>query len=126
MESVSTQYVVKYVNSDAMGTCLWLRQTTLSMPMALSLLSVACAMDDYTNMPQQSFQFNHPQERYYSPFKTAMVVLLILGMIANNPGCTNKILRCFLKTYGNEYAFTESILQEARTAAKNSYLVHQK
>jgi hypothetical protein len=74
--------------------------------------------DDYTNMPQQSFQYNSPQEKYYSPFKTSMVVPLILGMIADNPGCTNKMLRCFLKTYGNEYAFTESILQEARTAAK--------
>ena len=45
-----------------------------------------------------------------------MVVPLILGMIADYPGCTNKTLRGFLKGYGNEYAFTESILQEARSA----------
>ncbi len=54
--------------------------------------------DDHTNMPQQSFQYNRPQERYYSPFKTAMFVPLILGMIANNPGCTNKMLWCFLNS----------------------------
>jgi len=75
--------------------------------------------DDYTNMPEQSFQYNFPQEKYYSPFKTSMVAPLLLGMIADNPGCTNKILRCFLKSYGKEYAFTESILQEARTAARS-------
>ena len=74
--------------------------------------------DDYTNMPQQSFQYNRPQERYYSPFKTAMVVPLILSLIAGIPGCTNKTLRGFLKGYGNEYALTESILQEAKSAAR--------
>ena len=47
-----------------------------------------------------------------------MVVPLILGMIADNPGCTNKMLRCYLKTYGKEYAFTESILQEAWAMAR--------
>jgi hypothetical protein len=47
-----------------------------------------------------------------------MVVPLILGMIAYNLGCTNKTLRGFLKGYGNKYAFTESILQEAKSAAQ--------
>jgi hypothetical protein len=74
--------------------------------------------DDCTNMPQQSFQYNIQQEKYYSPFKTSMVAPLILGMIADNPGCSNKMLRSFLKMHGKEYAFTESILQEARTAAR--------
>ena len=74
--------------------------------------------DDYSKLPQQSFQYNIQQEKYHSPFKTSMVVPLILGMIADNPGCTNKMLRCFLKTHGKEYAFTESILQEAWTAAR--------
>ena len=74
--------------------------------------------DDYTNLPQNAGQYNVPLEKYYSPFKTAMVVPLILGMITDNPGCTNKTLRGFLKGYGSEYAFTESILQEAKSAAR--------
>jgi hypothetical protein len=47
-----------------------------------------------------------------------MVVHVILGMIADNLGCTNKMLRGYLKAYGKEYALTDSILQEARTAAR--------
>ena len=39
-------------------------------------------------------------------------------MIADNPGCTNKTLRGFLKGYGSDYAFTESILQEAKSTAR--------
>ena len=39
-------------------------------------------------------------------------------MIADNPGCTNKTLWGYLKAYGKEYALTDSILQEARTAAR--------
>jgi hypothetical protein len=63
--------------------------------------------NDYTNLPQNAGQYNVPLEKYYSPFKTAMVVPLILGMITDNPGCTNKTLRGFLKGYGSKYAFTE-------------------
>jgi hypothetical protein len=66
---------------------------------------------------QNAARYNVPLKKYCSPFKTATVVPLILGMIADNPGCTNKTLRGFLKGYGNEYAFTESILQEAKSAA---------
>ena len=47
-----------------------------------------------------------------------MIVSVILGLILDNPGCTNKTLRGYLKAYGKEYALTESILQEARTAAR--------
>jgi hypothetical protein len=74
--------------------------------------------DDYTNLPHNAAKYNVPLEKYCSPFKTAMVVPLILGMIADNPGCTNKTLRGFLKGYGSDYAFTESILQEAKSTAR--------
>jgi len=74
--------------------------------------------DDYTNLPEQSLQFNVEQEKYCSPFKTSMIAPLILGMIADNPGCTNKTLRGFLKMHGKEYALTEPILQKAKTAAR--------
>ena len=74
--------------------------------------------DDYTNMPTHANQYNVPQERYYSPYKKAMVAPLILTMIADNPGCTNKTLRSLLKLYGKDYAFTDSILQESRVAAR--------
>jgi hypothetical protein len=46
-----------------------------------------------------------------------MIVPVILGLISDSPGCTNKTLRGYLKAYGKEYALTESILQEAWTAA---------
>jgi hypothetical protein len=42
--------------------------------------------DDYSNLPQNAAKYNVPLEKYCSPFKTAMVVPLILGMIADNPG----------------------------------------
>ena len=74
--------------------------------------------DDYSNLPQNATRYNVPLEKYCSPFKTAMVVPLILSIIADNPGCTNKTLQGFLKGYGNKYAFTESILQKARSAAR--------
>ena len=47
-----------------------------------------------------------------------MLVPLILGLIGDNPGCTNKTLQDFLKPYGKEYAFMESILQESQSAAR--------
>ena len=58
--------------------------------------------DDYSNLPQAAAKYNVPLEKYCSPFKTAMVVPLILGMIADNPGCTDKTLQGFLKGYGNK------------------------
>ena len=56
---------------------------------------------------------NVEQEKHCSPFKSAMVVPVILGLISDNPGCTNKTLRGYLKAYGKEYTLTELILQEA-------------
>ena len=47
-----------------------------------------------------------------------MVVPVIVGLISDNPGCTNKTLRGYSKAYGKEYALTELILQEARTATQ--------
>ena len=74
--------------------------------------------DDYSNMPTHANQYNVPQDRYYSPYKTSMVAPLIVAIIADNPGCTNKTLRGLLKQYGKDYAFTDSILQEARSASR--------
>ena len=74
--------------------------------------------DDYSNMRTHANQYNVPQERYYSPYRTSMVAPLIVAIIADNPGCTNKTLRGLLKPYGKEYAFTDSILQEARSASR--------
>ena len=58
-------------------------------------------------------KYNVEQEKHYSPFKSAMVVPVIVGLISDNPGCTNKTLRGYFKAYGKEYALTELILQEA-------------
>ena len=58
-------------------------------------------------------KYNVEQEKHCSPFKSAMVVPVILGLISDNPGCTNKTLQGYLKAYGKEYALTELILQEA-------------
>ncbi len=82
--------------------------------------------DDYSNLPQQIEKYNVEQEKHSSPFKSAMVVPVILGLIADNPGCTNKTLRGYLKAYGKEYALTDSILQEARTAARTQLFVMHK
>ncbi len=81
----------------------------------------ACSVrhgDDYSNLQQQLEKYNVEQEKHCSPFKSAMVVPVILGLISDNPGFTNKTLRGYLKAYGKEYALTDSILQEARTAAR--------
>ena len=68
--------------------------------------------DDYSNLPQAAAKYNVPLEKYCSPFKTAMVVPLILGVIADNPGCTNKTLRGFLKGYGqNQYYKKPKVLR---------------
>jgi hypothetical protein len=69
-------------------------------------------------LQQQLKKYNVEQEKYTKPYKRAMVVPVILGLIADNPGCTNKTLRGYLKAYGKEYALMDSILQEARTAAR--------
>ncbi len=85
------------------------------------MVTMVCSVqhgDDYLNLPQQLKKYNVAQEKYASPFKSAMVVPVILGLIADNPSCTNKTLRGYLKAYGKEYALTKSILQEARTAAR--------
>jgi len=82
-------------------------------------LVTACSVrhgDDYSNLWQQVKKYNVEQEKHYSPFKSAMVVPVIVGLISDNPGCTNKTLRGYFKAYGKEYALTELILQEARTA----------
>jgi hypothetical protein len=67
----------------------------------------ACSVrhgDNYSNLRQQVEKYNVEQEKHCSPFKSAMVVPVILGLILDNPGCTNKTLRGYLKAYGKEYA----------------------
>jgi hypothetical protein len=87
---------------------------------ANGFMVTACSVrhgDNYSNLPQQLEKCNVEQENHSSPFKSAMVVPVILGLIADNPGCTSKTLQGYLKAYGKEYSLTDSILQEARTAA---------
>jgi hypothetical protein len=80
----------------------------------------ACSVrhgDNYSNLRQQVEKYNVEQEKHCSPFKSAMVVPVILGLNSDNPGCTNMTLWGYLKANEKEYTLTESILQEARAAA---------
>jgi hypothetical protein len=43
---------------------------------------------------------------------------LILPVIVDTPGISNKNLKLFLSGYGKDHALSDSILQEARTEAK--------
>jgi hypothetical protein len=59
-----------------------------------------------------------PPEKPTSPFWTKRIVPLILPVIMDTPGISNKNLRQYLLGYGNDHMLTDSILQEARTEAK--------
>jgi hypothetical protein len=61
---------------------------------------------------------NVPQTITWSPYKVAMVVPLIAKTIAEMPMASNKVLRQVLKPFGNQYCFTEAIIQGARTEAR--------
>ncbi len=52
------------------------------------------------------------------PFQTKWIVPLILPVIVDTPGISNKNLRQYMSGYGKDHALTDSILQEARTEAK--------
>ncbi len=63
-------------------------------------------------------KYNNAKEREQTPFKTVMIVPLIIRIVAENPAVTNKTLRGFFNSYGREYALTESVLNEARWSAR--------
>ncbi len=53
-----------------------------------------------------------------TPYRMKWVADLIKSTIMDDPGTTNKVLRKVLEPYGYPYAFTESLLQDARKQAK--------
>ncbi len=53
-----------------------------------------------------------------TPLKSKMIVLVIVGVVAENPGIPYQLLREILKPYANDYALMDSILQEGRDLAK--------
>ncbi len=53
----------------------------------------------------------------WSPYKAAMLVLLIASTIVETPMASNKVLWQVLEPYGKPYCFTEAIIQGARTEA---------
>ena len=55
-----------------------------------------------------------------TPFIASWLVPIIRPAIADAPMTSNKNLKEILKMYGNDYAFTKSILQNARTMARRS------
>jgi hypothetical protein len=60
-----------------------------------------------------------PPEKPTLPFWTKWIVPLILPVIVDTPSISNKNLRQYLLGYGKDLALTDSILQEARTEAKD-------
>ena len=54
-----------------------------------------------------------------SPFLAVWLVPIIRPAIARAPMTSNSSLKEILKLYGNDFAFTKSILQKARTLARN-------
>jgi hypothetical protein len=59
-----------------------------------------------------------PPQKPTLPFWTKWIVPLILPVIVDTPGISNKNLRQYLSRYGKDHALTDSIMQEARTEAK--------
>ncbi len=59
-----------------------------------------------------------PPKKPTLPFWTKWIVPLILPVIVDTPGISNKNLKQFLLGYGKDHALTDFILQEARTEAK--------
>jgi hypothetical protein len=54
-----------------------------------------------------------------SPFRTVWVKGLIMDIISECPSASNQTLRQFLSLYGKPYAFTDLIIQAARTQARS-------
>ena len=55
-----------------------------------------------------------------TPFVAAWIVPIIRPVIADRPMASNKHLMEVLKLYGNDYAFTKSLLQNARRMARQA------
>ncbi len=86
------------------------------------LVNTACIREgdefvDFDNTPTKD-----PPEKPTLPFRTNWIVPLILLVILDTPGISNKNLRQYLSGYGKDHALTDSILQEVRTEAKPSCL----
>jgi hypothetical protein len=62
-------------------------------------------------------KYNNAKEREQMPFKTVIIVPLIIRIVAENPAVTNKTLRGYLKSYGRDYALTELVLNKACCSA---------
>jgi hypothetical protein len=62
-------------------------------------------------------KYNNAKEREQMLFKTVIIVPLIIRIVAENPAVTNKTLHGYLKSYGRDYALTESVLNKARCSA---------
>ena len=72
--------------------------------------------DDFTTLNLD--KYNNAKEREQTPFKAVMIVPLIIRIVAENPGVTNKTLRGLLNSYGREYALMELVLNKARSSAR--------
>ncbi len=82
------------------------------------LVSTACIREgdefvDFDNTPTKE-----PPEKPTLPFWTKWIVPLILLVIVDTPGISNKNLKQFLLRYGEDHVLSDSILQEARSEAK--------
>ena len=53
-----------------------------------------------------------------TPLKSKKIVPIIMGTIKDNPGILYPLLREILKPYAQDYACTDSLLQEGRELAK--------
>jgi hypothetical protein len=64
---------------------------------------------------------NSKGEKGKTPFRTAMIVPLILKVIAVDPAVTIKTLRSFLEQYGKPTFMPDAIIQEAHTQARMDF-----
>ncbi len=63
-------------------------------------------------------QPNIHQHSSCSPYRTNMIVPLIVTTIAETPMVPNKLMRKIFEPYGKPYCFTDNILQNAQTKAR--------
>jgi hypothetical protein len=63
-------------------------------------------------------KYNNVKEREQMPFKTVMIVPLIIRIVAENPAVMNKTLHGNLKSYGRDYLLMESVLNKACCSAR--------
>jgi hypothetical protein len=75
-----------------------------------------CKRDEFVNFDNTLTK--SPPKKSTLLFRTKWIVPLILPVIMDTPGISNKNLRQYLLGYGKEQVLTDCILQEARTEAK--------